>query len=145
MVKFAPPRELPSRALQSEIDPYLSKAGRMVRCSILLPDREQSLIAPDLPPSSRGPGRSPLKAKTGVRIPLGVPPLKNFSKLEKFLFSLGFDNACVGIQFSNRWRQTKQIVAEVHTQQRPYSGVIIIVEEDVIFHQFTLTYSVLLE
>ena len=37
------------------------------------------------PPSSRGPGRGPLKAKTGVRVPLGAheEPLDNH--VERFL------------------------------------------------------------
>jgi hypothetical protein len=42
------------------------------------------------PPSSRGPGRGPLKAKTGVRIPLGAldsrqlpSPLRRMSRRTK--------------------------------------------------------------
>ena len=46
------------------------------------------------PPSSRGPGRGPLKAQTGVRIPLGAPisqepPTDN---VERFLYMLKFDS-----------------------------------------------------
>ena len=37
------------------------------------------------PPSSSGPGRSPLKAKTGVRFPLGVPG-KRSEITERFSF-----------------------------------------------------------
>jgi hypothetical protein len=46
------------------------------------------------PPSSRGPGRGPLKAKTGVRVPLGAPAVKNRSAddVERFLASLRFEN-----------------------------------------------------
>jgi hypothetical protein len=46
------------------------------------------------PPSSSGPGRSPLKAQTGVRVPLGAsvfqePPTDN---VERFLSMLKFDS-----------------------------------------------------
>lgn len=33
----------------------------------------RDINSPLTPPSSRGPGRSPFKAKTGVRIPVGAP------------------------------------------------------------------------
>jgi hypothetical protein len=46
------------------------------------------------PPSSRGPGRGPLKAKTGVRVPVGAQVHKNRSAevLERFLLSILFEN-----------------------------------------------------
>jgi hypothetical protein len=47
------------------------------------------------PPSSRGLGRSPLKAKTGVRVPLGAPsrthPEPHSVPVEQFLAMLRFD------------------------------------------------------
>ncbi len=45
-------------------------------------------------PSSRGPGRGPLKAKMGVRIPLGAPTHKNRSTddVGRFLSSIRFEN-----------------------------------------------------
>ena len=47
-----------------------------------------------MPPSSSGPGRSPFKAKTGVRISVGAsdskrPPTDN---VERFLSMLRFDS-----------------------------------------------------
>ena len=47
-----------------------------------------------MPPSSRGPGRSPFKAKTGVRIPVGAQLLKNRSTddVERFLSLIRFEN-----------------------------------------------------
>lgn len=47
-----------------------------------------------LPPSSRGLGHSPLKAKTGVRVPVGAQILKNRSvdDVERFLSMLRFDS-----------------------------------------------------
>jgi hypothetical protein len=47
-----------------------------------------------MPPSSSGPGRSPLKAQTGVRVPLGAsvsqrPPTDN---VERFLSMLRFNS-----------------------------------------------------
>ena len=47
-----------------------------------------------MPPSSRGPGRGPLKAKTGVRIPLGAQVLRNRSTddVERFLSLIRFEN-----------------------------------------------------
>jgi hypothetical protein len=49
--------------------------------------------SPSLPPSSRGLGRSPFKAKTGVRISVGAQLLKNRSTcdVERFLLSLRFE------------------------------------------------------
>ena len=46
------------------------------------------------PPSSSGPGRSPLKAKTGVRFPLGAQILKNrpTSSVGRFLSKLRFES-----------------------------------------------------
>jgi hypothetical protein len=46
------------------------------------------------PPSSRGLGRGPLKAKTGVRVPLGAHTHKNRSTddVERFLSSIQFEN-----------------------------------------------------
>ena len=46
------------------------------------------------PPSSSGPGRGPLKAKTGVRVPVGAsdsnkPPTGD---VERFLSTLRFEN-----------------------------------------------------
>ncbi len=51
-------------------------------------------VATATPPSSRGPGRGPLKAKTGVRIPLGAQAHKNRSteEVERFLLSIRFEN-----------------------------------------------------
>ncbi len=47
------------------------------------------------PPSSRGPGRSPFKAKTGVRIPVGAPTKTHLEHrdiaVEEFLEMLRFD------------------------------------------------------
>ncbi len=47
-----------------------------------------------MPPSSRGPGRSPFKAKTGVRIPVGAQVLKNrpTNDVERFLSLIRFEN-----------------------------------------------------
>jgi hypothetical protein len=48
-----------------------------------------------LPPSSRGLGRSPFKAKTGVRIPVGAPsechPEPPQVVLEQFISMLQFE------------------------------------------------------
>ena len=46
------------------------------------------------PPSSSGPGRGPLKAQTGVRVPLGAQLLRNRQQkmLSGFLSMLGFDS-----------------------------------------------------
>ena len=46
------------------------------------------------PPSSSGPGRSPLKAKTGVRVPVGAQTLKNRSSddVGRFLSSIRFES-----------------------------------------------------
>ena len=46
------------------------------------------------PPSSSGPGRGPLKAKTGVRVPLGAQDSKSRSTddVERFLSMLRFDS-----------------------------------------------------
>src|SRR5438876_5966259 len=38
-------------------------------------------------PSSRGPGHRPFTAVTGVRIPLGTPPIPNGREFERFLVS----------------------------------------------------------
>ena len=48
---------------------------------------------PELPPSSRGLGRSPFKAKTGVRIPVGAQVFENRStdELERFLLLIQFE------------------------------------------------------
>ena len=48
-----------------------------------------------MPPSSSGPGRGPLKAKTGVRVPLGAPSktqleLRDTSE-EEFLETVHFE------------------------------------------------------
>jgi hypothetical protein len=47
------------------------------------------------PPSSRGLGRGPLKAKTGVRVPLGAPNKTHLEHrdvaVEEFLEMLRFD------------------------------------------------------
>jgi hypothetical protein len=47
------------------------------------------------PPSSRGPGRGPLKAKTGVRVPLGAPDKSHLEPcsmpVEQFLAMLRFE------------------------------------------------------
>ena len=47
-----------------------------------------------MPPSSRGPGRSPFKAKTRVRISVGAQVLKNRSTddVERFLLLIRFEN-----------------------------------------------------
>jgi hypothetical protein len=45
----------------------------------------------NLPPSSRGLGRSPFKAKTGVRIPVGAQ-LEPLNDVERFLSLLRFDS-----------------------------------------------------
>ena len=47
-----------------------------------------------LPPSSRGLGRSPLKAKTGVRVPVGAHAQENRStdEVERFLSYVRFDS-----------------------------------------------------
>ena len=47
-----------------------------------------------MPPSSRGPGRSPFKAKTRVRISVGAQVLKNRSTddVERFLSLIRFEN-----------------------------------------------------
>ena len=46
------------------------------------------------PPSSRGLGRSPLKAETGVRVPVGAQILENRSAddMERFLSLIRFEN-----------------------------------------------------
>ncbi len=44
-----------------------------------------------LPPSSSGPGHSPLKAKTGVRVPVGAQ-LEPLNDVERFLSMLRFDS-----------------------------------------------------
>ena len=46
------------------------------------------------PPSSSGPGRGPLKAKTGVRVPLGAsdPKMPPTDNVERFLSMLRFDS-----------------------------------------------------
>jgi hypothetical protein len=46
------------------------------------------------PPSSSGPGRGPLKAKTGVRVPVGASDTKSRSTddVERFLSMLRFDS-----------------------------------------------------
>ena len=50
---------------------------------------------PELPPSSRGLGRSPFKAKTGVRISVGAPTKIHLEHrdiaVEEFLEMLRFD------------------------------------------------------
>ena len=47
------------------------------------------------PPSSSGPGRGPLKAKTGVRVPLGAPKRAHHEPqslpVEQFLAMLRFE------------------------------------------------------
>ena len=49
---------------------------------------------PELPPSSRGLGRSPFKAKTGVRISVGAHARKDRSTndVERFLSQIRFEN-----------------------------------------------------
>ena len=42
-----------------------------------------------MPPSSSGPGRGPLKAKTGVRVPLGAQASNLLSRFE--IASFGFN------------------------------------------------------
>ena len=42
----------------------------------LTEDKARVRIIVDLPPSSSGLGHSPLKAKTGVRVPVGAPKIK---------------------------------------------------------------------
>ena len=51
-------------------------------------------LVPFLPPSSRGPGRSPFKAKTRVRISVGAQFVKNRSTddVERFLSSIRFEH-----------------------------------------------------
>ena len=51
-------------------------------------------ICPLLPPSSRGPGRSPFKAKTRVRISVGAPGIIELLDLpvEQFLALIRFDD-----------------------------------------------------
>jgi hypothetical protein len=48
-----------------------------------------------LPPSSSGPGRGPLKAKTGVRFPLGAPTKTHSGlctvEVEQFLEMIRFE------------------------------------------------------
>ena len=46
------------------------------------------------PPSSRGPGRSPLKAETGVRVPVGaqVQEDRSTKEVERFLSMLRFES-----------------------------------------------------
>ena len=48
-----------------------------------------------MPPSSSGPGRGPLKAKTGVRVPLGAPKKTQLelrdAAVEEFLERLRFE------------------------------------------------------
>ena len=47
-----------------------------------------------LPPSSSGPGRGPLKAKTGVRVPVGAQAKVNCSTEDvgRFLSSIRFES-----------------------------------------------------
>ena len=47
-----------------------------------------------MPPSSSGPGRGPLKAKTGVRVPVGASEIKRppTDDVERILSMLRFEN-----------------------------------------------------
>ena len=45
---------------------------------------------PLLPPSSSGLGRGPLKAETGVRVPVGAQ-LEPLSDIERFLLLISFE------------------------------------------------------
>ena len=51
-------------------------------------------IVSDMPPSSRGLGRSPFKAKTGVRISVGAQVIESRSTddVERLLSSIRFEN-----------------------------------------------------
>ena len=61
------------------------------------------------PPSSRGLGRSPFKAKTGVRISLGAPTKTHLEPLdiavEEFLEMLRFDQRDRLAELSNKLSQ----------------------------------------
>jgi hypothetical protein len=50
-----------------------------------------------LPPSSSGPGRGPLKAKTGVRVPLGAQKSDKTSQK-----TLDVEDILAGLRFENR-------------------------------------------
>ena len=65
----------------------LSKKGKMVR--------DNTARLNKTPPSSRGPGRGPLKAQTGVRIPMGAQK----ESLSQWLFS--FHMACPKLRVLN--------------------------------------------
>ena len=65
-----------------------------MRAGLTGEERHDTILPARMPPSSSGPGRSPLKAKTGVRVPVGASNLKPLStdNVERFLSMLRFDS-----------------------------------------------------
>jgi hypothetical protein len=58
-----------------------------------------------LPPSSSGPGRGPLKAKTRVRTSLGAQNIENRSSyVERFFI---YNAICMGVKEENRCSRLK--------------------------------------